>query len=103
MESRPPSLVREGGVEWGRKAAGNNILTSLAHNQSIGSSLILKRQKGEERFMFKMANLFIVTLRLLTSCPIVRWEADTNKNEVWLIKDSLRQLNCTMKIIKMTL
>ena len=53
--------------------------------------------------MFKMANLFIVTLRLLTSCPIVRWEAGTNKNEVWLIKDSLRQLNSTMKIIKMTL
>ena len=54
MVLRQPFRVQEEGVEWEMKAVGNNILTSLANNQSISSSLILKRQKGEELFMFKM-------------------------------------------------
>jgi hypothetical protein len=83
MVLRQPFRVQEEGVEWEMKALGNNILTSLAHNQSIRSSLILKRQKGEELFMFKMGNQFIVSLSLLISFPIVLWVAVTNKSEVW--------------------
>ena len=83
MVLRQPFRVQEEGVEWEMKAVGNNILTSLAHNQLKRSSLILKRQKGGEQFMFKMGNQFIVSLSLLISFPIVLWVAVTNKSEAW--------------------
>lgn len=83
MELRPLILGQEGGAEWEMRAAVNNILTSSVHNQLNHNSLIHKRAKAEEPFMFKMVNRLIVTSSLTIFSPIARWEAAINKNEAW--------------------